>query len=591
MASTRPPVCGGLVESSNGNGGLGTDCASSGLVLMALQELVGMTEGLLPDRVRRDLIDARARLVDDRFNLAVLGEFKRGKSTLVNALLGRSVLPTGVLPLTAVATVVAAGRRDRLVVEFGNGHVEERPVGELASYVTEAGNPGNGLGVELVRLELDHEELLSAGVELVDTPGIGSIHSHNTDAAYAFLPRIDAALGVLDAGQPLTDAERRLFVDATRRIPRLLVVLNKIDHLEQCDRDAATEFVRSTLGGLIEQEGVEVFAVSARNGDGMIQLRERLLALAVGERDALLVRSASAVGASVAGDAAQAARFEARAIRLPLDELESRVREFDCRVVELQAASVEAGELLEQGLARTVRQLVNQPLQAYARSRESELRAELARRAEELRDTSARELSEVLDRWVADTIHAMFAELVPRFEASVAEELSALQTRYAARVRAILEQVQAVAEDVFGTSAGGRLPASGLRAPSRFSFKLEDPENALDMIVGFGRTLVPGALGRRLVVRDAEQRLIDMTDRHAGRLRSELAERVARTTGDYRRELETAVDEAAAAIRAAIDRAHEERSRGEQRAVGRLRALAEIEQRCDALGKALTGAA
>ena len=578
------------MESSSGNGGLGTDSASCGLVLKALQELVGVTEGLLPDRVRRDLIDARARVVGDRFNLAVLGEFKRGKSTLVNALLGRSVLPTGVLPLTAVATVVAAGPRDRLVVEFGSGRIEERPVGELADYVTEAGNPGNRLGVELVRLELDHE-LLSAGVELVDTPGIGSIHSHNTEAAYAFLPRIDAALGVLDAGQPLTEAERRLFADATRRIPRLLVVLNKIDHLEQCDRDAATEFVRSTLEGLVEQEGVEVFAVSARHGDGLIQLRTRLLALAVGEREALLVRSASAVGASVAGDAAQAARFEATAIRLPLDELESRAREFDRRVVDLQAASVEAGDLLEQGSARTVRQLVNEPLQAYARSRESELRAALARRAEEFREVSARELGEDLDRWVEDTIHAMFAELVPRFEASVAEELSALQTRYAARVGAILEQVQAVAEDVFGTSAGERMPGSGLRAPSRFSFKLQDPENALDMIVGFGRTLVPGALGRRLVVRDAEQRLIDMTDRHAGRLRSELAERVAKTTGEYRRELETAVDEAAAAIRAAIDRAHEDCSRGEQRAASRLRALAEIEQRCDALGKALTGAA
>ena len=577
------------MESSNCSADLPTGPAWREVTLGALHELVSATDGLLPAARRRDLIDAGTRVAENRFNLAVLGEFKRGKSTLVNALVGRDVLPTGVLPLTAVATVVGAGPSDRLIVEFCDGRAQERPVRELADYVTEARNPGNHLGVELVRLELD-DELLNAGVELVDTPGIGSIHRHNTEAAHAFLPRIDAALGVLDAGQPLTEAERALFADATRRIPRLLVVLNKIDHLEQGDREAAAEFVRATLEGLVGREGVEVFAVSARHGDGLTQLRARLLALAVGEREALLVRSASAVGASVAADAAQAARFEARAIRLPLDELKSRAGEFDRRVTELQAAKVEAGDLLQQGSARAVRQLVSEPLQAYARGREPELRSAVARRAQELPDVSPRELGEDLDRWVEDTIHATFAELVPRFEANVAEELSALQIQYAARVRVILEQVQAVVEDVFGTRAGERLPGSGLRAPSRFSFKLRDPENALDMIVGFGRTLVPGALGRRLVVRDAEQRLIDMTDRHAGRLRSELAERVAKTIVDYRRELETAIAEAAAAIRAAIDRAHDDCSRGEQRAASRLHELAEIERRCDRLGKVLIGA-
>ena len=69
--------------------------------------------------------------------------------------------------------------------------------------MTEARNPGNRLGVELARVELEHD-LLRAGLELVDTPGIGSIHSHNTEVARGFLPRVDAALCVLDAGQPLS---------------------------------------------------------------------------------------------------------------------------------------------------------------------------------------------------------------------------------------------------------------------------------------------------------------------------------------------------------------------------------------------------
>lgn len=575
------------MESRNANGSQATDSSPREATLEALGALVRATAGLLPSRVRSDLIDAQARTAESRFNLAVLGEFKRGKSTLVNALLGCDVLPTGVVPLTAVATVVRAGQCERLVVEYADGRTAERPVAELAEYVTEACNPGNRLGVELARIELDHE-LLRAGLELVDTPGIGSIHTHNTDTAYTFLPRIDAALAVLDAGQPLSEAERQLFADAGQRIPLLLVVLNKVDHLDPGDREEATDFVRSSLEELCGSGGVELFAVSARHGDGLTALRARLLELAMRERDSLLLRSVSAVGATVASSAARAARFEAQAIRLPLNELTSRAREFDRRMVELGNASIEAGDLLEQGTSRALRQLVSEPLQTYARSREPELRAAVRERANELDAASPRQLAESLAEWVEASIRETFAELGPSFETAIAEALSSLQTRYAARVREILEQVQVVAEEVFGVRGGEGLPEAGLRAPSGFSFKLRDPENALDMLVGFGRTMAPGALGRRLVIRNAERRLIEMTDRHAGRLRSELAERVTATVREYRRELAGAVDEATAAIQIAVDRAGEDRRRGERSAATRLRELTEIEQECERLIESFT---
>ncbi|MGH2895703.1 MAG: dynamin family protein, partial [Solirubrobacteraceae bacterium] len=205
--------------------GAGEDSESRPALLDALDALLSVTEGLLAASAHRDLHDAHTRVAQDRFNLAVLGEFKRGKSTLINALLGRELLPTGVLPLTSAVTLIAPGPRDRLIVHYADGRALEHPVSELPEYVTEARNPNNRLGVELARLELDHE-LLRAGLQLVDTPGIGSIHSHNTEVARAFLPRVDAALCVLDAGQPLADAERRLLADATRRIPRLMMVVN-----------------------------------------------------------------------------------------------------------------------------------------------------------------------------------------------------------------------------------------------------------------------------------------------------------------------------------------------------------------------------
>jgi small GTP-binding protein len=519
-------------------------------------------------------------VAENRFNLVVLGEFKRGKSTLINALLRRAVLPTGVLPLTSVVTTLAAGAGDRLRVYFADGREEEHPLAELAEFVTEARNPANRLGVELARVELDHD-LLRAGLELVDTPGIGSIHAHNTEVARGFLPRVDAALCVLDAGQPLSEAERELFREAAERVPRLLVVVNKIDHLDHADREVAVEFVRSALRDLLGDSEVELFAVSARRREGLDPLLARLRKLAAEERHTLLRRSVAHLARGTAAEIAQAARFESRAIELPLDQLATQAEMFEGRIGELTTAGAEAGDLLERGIGRAIKQLVNEPLARYAQIEESRLRAEMHAHLEELRaNASPRELAAELEGWIDATIREEFERVVPRFEAAIADELTVLEQRYARRIERILEQVQQAAEDVFGTRAGEVLPDTGLRAPSRFSFKLNDIEHALDMLVGFGRTITPGALGRRLVIRDAEQRLVEMADRHAGRLRSELAERVAQAVRDYRRELAAAVDDAVDAIRAAVERATTDRRRGEQHARARLDQLARVEQRC-----------
>ena len=229
---------------------------------------------------------------------------------------------------------------------------------------------------------------------------------------------------------------------------------------------------------------------------------------------------------------------------------------FEQRIADLADASAEAGDLLERGIDRALEQLVNEPLEGTRAQRGAPAAGGTARARRGARhEGSPRELSAELEGWIDATVRAEFERLVPRFEAAIAEQLTELEQRYAQRIERILEQVQQAAEDVFGARASEVLPDTGLRAPSRFSFKLKDVEHALDMIVGFGRTITPGALGRRLVIRDAEQRLIEMTDRHAGRLRSELAGRVAEAVRDYRRELAAAVDEAIEAIRAAIERA------------------------------------
>jgi hypothetical protein len=123
-----------------------------------------------------DLFARAARLADrvaaGRFHVAVLGEFKRGKSTVINALVGYPVLPTGVVPCTAVITEVRSGSGSATVLHL-DGTIEPVAVGQIPDFVTETANPENRRGVERVVVAVPGS-LLDSGLVIVDTPGVGS---------------------------------------------------------------------------------------------------------------------------------------------------------------------------------------------------------------------------------------------------------------------------------------------------------------------------------------------------------------------------------------------------------------------------------
>jgi small GTP-binding protein len=537
-----------------------------------LEQLLELSDGLLPATSRRNLEAALDRVYQHRFNIVVLGEFKRGKSTLINALLGRDLLPAGVLPLTTAATIVRAGPSERLLVHREDGSVQERPLDDLPRFVTEELNPRNRLGVAVAIAEIQHE-LLAGGLQLVDTPGIGSVHLHNTQAARDVVPQVDAALCVLGADQPLSHSEREFLSEVAATSPRVLVAINKTDILDSSDHDRAVGFVRHALTEAFDGEAPEVLAVSARNGTGIEALAAAVRAFGPAERASLLERSVRGVTASLAEQAAATAAFEVHAIELPLDELELRANQFERRIGDLERSREEATALLERGVQEVLEQRVNGPLSELAAREAARLRIDLAALVAEHRDLSPRGLACLVDEWIDERVSSDFARLAPDFEREIAEALAALQSRYAERIEQILVEVGQAAADVFETDAVRRLPDTGLREAPRFSFKLHDPSHALDRLVALARTLAPGRLGRHLIASEAERRLLRMTDRHAGRLRAALTEAVREAARAYQRELASTVAEAIAAIRDGASRAAEERRHGEQMAAVRTRYL------------------
>jgi hypothetical protein len=518
----------------------------------------------------------------------VLGEFKRGKSTLINALLEREAVPTGVLPLTAAVILVRHGEAPRLVVDFEDGSRREAALDEVAAFATEAGNPENRLGVRLVALELP-SPLLAAGIQLVDTPGIGSVFAHNTETALGFLGQVDAGLFTLAADQPLSAAEEALIREAAERLPRLFFALNKLDRVE-AEHEEVVAFVRRRLADVLGEEP-ELYPLSARTGEGIERLRHRLEQLAASEREQVLAGSVGTLAAAFATEALRAIAFEAHAVELPLVELERRLADFRERAATLGRTREEAAELLVQAARRLVREAVDEPLLSLARREGSETVASLRTFAAEQHGAAPRLLAGRLGDWIDRTVSDRFTRLAAEYEERLADELANLHERYAARVEAILDELDEAVAQAFGARVGRLGSRVSLRRPSRFTFKLHEPEREpLDQLASAAAASLPGLLGRRLVLRQAEERLLLLLNRHAGRLRSDLAARIEESIREYARELGSTVQEAVAAVEAAVERAAGEQRGGRARVDARLAELREVERRVSQLRATIGGA-
>lgn len=186
-----------------------------------------------PDLAGR-LEQARRRLADPAVRVLVVGEFKQGKSQLVNALVNAPVCPVDDDIATAVPTVVKYAETTSVALVREGASPDsppqrtDIPLNKLAEYVSEAGNPGNKALLAYAEIAIPRK-LLSGGLALVDTPGVGGLGSAHGAATMSALPSADAVLLVSDAAQEYTRPELDFLAAAMKLCPNVACVLTKTD--------------------------------------------------------------------------------------------------------------------------------------------------------------------------------------------------------------------------------------------------------------------------------------------------------------------------------------------------------------------------
>lgn len=153
--------------------------------------------------LKRPLDSCNNLLTENRvIDVAVLGQFKAGKSSFLNSLIGRQILPVGVIPVTTTVTRIQYGDTEKAIVRHFDGKETKVTIPDVEDFTSEAKNPGNCKNVEVVDIELpslkDYE-----GLRLVDTPGLGSVYKYHMETSKNWLPEAGAALLAISADRPL----------------------------------------------------------------------------------------------------------------------------------------------------------------------------------------------------------------------------------------------------------------------------------------------------------------------------------------------------------------------------------------------------
>ena len=232
-----------------------------------LQRIDGLQAQTYLEKMELAQLDELRQLVqDERFSVVVIGEFSRGKSTFINALLGAALIPMDVLPETAVIHALHYGEEPALTVVRRDGSTEK---GEASSEYLQQFVVGNQDVDAVSYIKIAYPaDFLAGNVLLVDTPGVSDMDEQRAEITYGFLPQADVVIVLLDATAPLKKTEKDFINQRVlpQGIRRVIFVANKADHIDPEEvPDNYAEILQKRLDKAFGEslEG-ELFLVSAK---------------------------------------------------------------------------------------------------------------------------------------------------------------------------------------------------------------------------------------------------------------------------------------------------------------------------------------
>jgi GTPase Era involved in 16S rRNA processing len=516
------------------------------------------------------------KLSSEQFNLVIMGQFKRGKSTFINALIGAEIAPTAIVPLTSVVTILRYGETPKASVSFLDGRGQDIGLAEIPKFVTEKENPKNILRVKEVEIFYP-SAYLKDGVRIVDTPGVGSVYQHNTDVAYSYLPYADAGIFIVTPDPPLGESEHRFLKDVRGEVSKLIFVLNKIDMVDEKDLNESIAFTRDILKKDLGIE-VPIFPVSSkmalagkRNGDGvklsasrLPEFEKTLTDFLHKEKGKIFLQSIINSLLKCVSDESMACKIEQEAFHLSLEELRAKISRFE-EYARSAVKERDQQQFILEGRIKKLHQKIDQDLDVYRKQDLPALlkKTEAAFLEKLSKSANTHALETELENFVFEEIRDVFTAFRNREAEKMAGDLEEIYLEITGKTNAIIENIVKMTSDLFQVSINPFTDVEKLTRKSDFYFLLKDDPGVIDLISISLRSALPMAVAKGIILKRIKDTVSERFERHCGRVRYDLIQRINKTTASFKKTFNEKIDMMLSTIREALDRSVDLKNKSE----------------------------
>jgi GTP-binding protein EngB required for normal cell division len=510
----------------------------------------------------RPQLDACAEMLDEGgiVDVAIVGRFKAGKSSFLNSMVGGDVVPVGILPVTAIVTRLRYGPQERVIAHRQDGTRTEIPLDQLAEFVTEQRNPDNVKAVALVDVEVSSLRPYQ-GVRFVDTPGLGSVYTHNTRTSMDWLPRVGAALLAVSVDQPLSEHDVELLKELNRHTPELSILLTKADLISSQDLAEVTRFLQEQIAK-VNGKPVHIFPFSTRPGFELMRraIQDYLLRQVSSRHEEKSLQIIQHKLRSVTAGCRQYLEMAQAAASVAAESREQLRRQLQ---EERQVLSTVRNEiwLLSTDLKVRLREGCQAALLEHATGVRAGLKRDLRTRMAEWNGNLQR-TTEAFANWADDALRTQLETFSPEVGGRLARQhLGAAQSSFSRIVRAFQDRLaRSILEALHITFSGAEFEAL-IKDPKRPDVKIGRVFDTPFESIWF---LIPMGLFRPLVRRHFLRRLPWEVEKNLHRLAGQWSEAIGRSVDDLARQAQHFIQEELTTVEGLVAQAEDRRPAVEQ---------------------------
>jgi len=533
------------------------------------------------------------------FNIVVMGQFKRGKTSLINTLIGDDLLPVAVVPLTSIATIITYGEDTKISVCFNDGRCEAIEINQLADYVTEKGNPKNIKDVAEVYITYP-SKYLKDGVRLIDTPGVGSVYQHNTDVAYHYLPKSDAVFFLVSVDQPMSQNELDFLKDVKEYSSKIFFILNKKDYLNDKELLESVEFIKNVLSEIYQSP--KIYPISAKmallakkenNPDmlkksGIEDFLAELNRFLMEEKGNVLLEAVTKHILKALMQTEFEIDLEIKSMKMPLGELEEKLKLFEEKKTEILQKKSDFEILLEGEIKNLIKNVLEEDINNHKKQLTTALQKELEKKYLENKKLPLNELYKTLEDAVISEIKLAFDKWMPKEDEKLSKMFEKICNRFSIDVDNIIEELVTFASELFGENREFIKTEAVWEMKSDFYYRFKRESLMIDALSTTFTMMLPKFIGDKVLLNKLKNYLVTAVDMQSGNIRYDFAERLNKSKVRFKWEMFDKISSAVEGIENAIKKGIDKKDKSELEIKAREEVLLDLKSKIQAYKRKLS---